>query len=138
MQNDLQRKLELVVQTGLLLTKSFDLQTIVQAATDAGLQLCGAQFGAFFYNVVNTNGESYVLYTLSGVDREKFAQFPMPRNTAVFAPTFDGTGIVRSDDITSDARYGKSDPPYGMPKGHLPVRSYLAVPVIGRKKDVVG
>lgn len=32
--------------------------------------------------------------TLSGVTREKFANFPMPRNTAVFAPTFNGEGIV--------------------------------------------
>src|ERR1700749_1889297 len=81
---ELQRKLELVVQTGLLLAKHSDLQAIVQAATDAGLELCGAQFGAFFYNVINARGESYLLYTLSGVQREKFSQFPMPRNTAVF------------------------------------------------------
>ena len=53
----------------------------------------------------------------------------MPRNTAVFAPTFSGDGVVRSDDITKDPRYGKNSPRKGMPEGHLPVRSYLAVPV---------
>ena len=95
-----QRNLELIVQTGLLLAKHLDLPALVQAATDAGLQLCGAQFGAFFYNVIDARGESYLLYTLSGVDREQFAQFPMPRNTAIFAPTFKGNGIVRSGDIT--------------------------------------
>ena len=94
------RKLELVVQTGLLLTQTSDLESIVQSATDAGRQLCGAQFGAFFYNVINAQGESYLLYTLSGVPREKFATFPMPRNTPVFAPTFEGKGVVRSADIT--------------------------------------
>lgn len=134
----LERKLELVVQTGLLLAKSIDLQDIVQAATDAGLQLCGAQFGAFFYNIVNAEGESYVLYTLSGVDREKFAQFPMPRNTAVFAPTFDGSGILRSGDITKDPRYGHNSPHFGMPEGHLPVCSYLAVPVKSRSGEALG
>jgi PAS domain S-box-containing protein len=134
----LQRNLELVVQTGLLLAKHLDLQTLVQAATDAGLQLCGAEFGAFFYNVFNADGESYLLYTLSGVDREKFAQFPMPRNTAVFAPTFEGKGIVRSGDITKDPRYGRNAPHHGMPKGHLPVRSYLAVPVMGQLEEVLG
>ncbi|MDQ1453545.1 MAG: hypothetical protein QOK38_3411, partial [Acidobacteriaceae bacterium] len=81
------RKLELVVQTGLLLTRTSDLESIVQSATDAGRLLSGAQFGAFFYNLVNAQGESYLLYTLSGVSREKFA-FATPRNTAVFAPTF--------------------------------------------------
>lgn len=136
--SELQRKLELVVQTGLLLTKTLDLETIVQSATDAGLALSGAQFGAFFYNVVNSSGESYVLYTLSGVDREKFAKFPMPRNTAIFAPTFEGTGIIRSGDITRDPAYGKNAPHHGMPAGHLPVRSYLAVPVKNHAGEVLG
>ena len=64
----IQRNLEVVVQSGLLLAKHLDLPTLVQAATDAGLQLCGAQFGAFFYNVIDARGESYLLYALSGVD----------------------------------------------------------------------
>ena len=62
----------------------------------------------------------------------------MPRNTKVFAPTFSGEGVVRSDDITKDPRYGKNDPYYGMPPGHLPVRSYLAVPVKSRSGEVIG
>jgi PAS domain S-box-containing protein len=133
-----QRKLELLVNTGLLLAKSVDLQTMVQAATDAGLELCGAQFGAFFYNVRNASGESYLLYTLSGADREDFSLFPMPRNTAVFAPTFESTSVVRSGDITKDPRYGKNSPHGGMPQGHLPVHSYLAVPVQGQSGEVLG
>jgi PAS domain S-box-containing protein len=131
------RRLELVVQTGLLLGKEGDLQTLVQRATDAGLELCGAQFGAFFYNVIDAEG-SYQLYTLSGVAREWFSKFPMPRNTAVFGPTFEGRGVARSGDITKDARYGKSAPHYGMPAGHLPVRSYLAVPVMSQAGKVLG
>ena len=62
----------------------------------------------------------------------------MPRNTAVFEPTFRGTAIVRSPDILADPRYGKSEPHFGMPKGHLPVRSYLAVPVTARTGEVLG
>jgi two-component sensor histidine kinase len=56
----------------------------------------------------------------------------------VFDPTFRGTEVVRSDDIRKDPRYGKSAPHYGMPEGHLPVVSYLAVPVIGRSGEVLG
>lgn len=134
----LQRNLELVVKTGLLLAQNLDLQTLIQAATDAGLQLCGAQFGAFFYNVIDKAGESYMLYTLSGVDRSRFEQFPMPRNTAVFGPTFDGVGVVRSGNITKDPRYGHNAPYHGMPAGHLPVCSYLAVPVKSKTGEVLG
>jgi len=135
---ELQRKLEVVVSTGLLLAQKLDLQAIVQSTTDAGLLLSGAQFGAFFYNVINVEGESYLLYTLAGVDRAKFDKFPMPRNTQVFAPTFEGTGVVRSADITKDPRYGHNAPHHGMPAGHLPVRSYLAVPVKTQSGEVLG
>ena len=119
------------------LASELQLKDIVQAATDAGVALTGADFGAFFYNVTDESGESYLLYTLSGVPPEKFANFPMPRNTAVFGPTFRGE-VVRSDDVTRDPRYGKNKPHNGMPAGHLPVRSYLAVPVISRSGDVLG
>ncbi|WP_328617358.1 SpoIIE family protein phosphatase [Amycolatopsis sp. NBC_00355] len=115
---------------GRQLTAQLDLGRIVQDATDAATKATGADFGAFFYNLINDVGESYTLYTLSGVPREAFAKFPMPRNTAVFGPTFDGTGTVRSPDITADARFGKNAPYHGMPEGHLPVRSYLAVSAI--------
>jgi GAF domain-containing protein len=111
---------------------------LVQIVTDAGVELTGAQFGAFFYNVENERGESHMLYTLSGAPAEAFSRFPMPRNTEVFAPTFKGEGTVRSDDITKYPRYGRNAPYKGMPEGHLPVRSYLAVPVVARDGKVVG
>jgi signal transduction histidine kinase/CheY-like chemotaxis protein len=79
-----------------------------------------------------------MLYTLSGVAAEKFANFPMPRATAMFGPTFRGEGTVRIADVHQDARYGKNEPYYGMPKGHLPVTSYLAVPVVSRSGEVMG
>jgi PAS domain S-box-containing protein len=132
------RKLDVLNRTGAALAAELDVDKIVQIATDACTEIVEAQFGAFFYNVINDKGESYMLYALSGVPREHFDKFPMPRNTAVFEPTFKGTGVIRSEDILKDPRYGKNDPYYGMPKGHLPVRSYLAVPVISRSSEVIG
>jgi PAS domain S-box-containing protein len=123
---------------GSRLAEERDLQRLVQLVTDEATQLAGAEFGAFFYNVLNDRGESYILYTLSGVPREHFEKFAMPRNTAIFAPTFSGEGIVRLDDVTQDPRYGKNDTYAGMPPRHLPVRSYLAVPVISRSGEVIG
>lgn len=132
------RALQILNTAGTTMARENDLAAIVQAVTDAGVALSGAEFGAFFYNVIDDAGESYMLYTISGAPAEAFAKFPMPRNTAVFAPTFSGQGIVRSDDITQDPRYGKNAPREGMPKGHLPVRSYLAVPVVSRSGEVLG
>ena len=132
------RTFEILNKVSTALALEHDLHRLVQVVTDAGVELTGAEFGAFFYNVVNEQNESYMLYTLSGAPAEAFSKFPMPRNTAVFAPTFNGDGIVRSDDITRDPRYGKNEPRAGMPEGHLPVRSYLAVPVVSRSGQVLG
>jgi serine phosphatase RsbU (regulator of sigma subunit) len=129
-------------RVGTVLGADLDIGRVTQEATDAVVEVTGAQFGAFFHNQVGAGGESLALYTLSGAPREAFERFPMPRNTAVFGPTLTGTGagsgIVRSDDITADPRYGHSGPYHGMPPGHLPVRSYLAVPVISVTGEVHG
>ena len=125
-------------EVGAIVASDLDRDKVVQAVTDAATGLTTAQFGAFFYNVINEAGESYTLYTISGVPREAFSKFPMPRNTEVFEPTFKGICVVRSADITKDARYGHNPPYHGMPSGHLPVRSYLAVPVKGRSGNVIG
>jgi PAS domain S-box-containing protein len=115
-----------------------DVEVILQLVTDACTRAVGAGFGAFFYNKIDDKGASYMLYALSGADREQFDKFGMPRNTKVFNPTFQGTEIVRSDNILKDHRYGHNAPHYGMPKGHLPVVSYLAVPVRSLNGVVIG
>ena len=110
----------------------------MQAVTDAATQLSGAQFGSFFYNVTDERGDAFLLYTLSGAPREAFASFGNPRATALFGPTFRGEPPIRLDDVLADPRYGTMAPHHGMPKGHLPVRSYLAVPVKSRSGEVIG
>ena len=115
-----------------------DLEHIVQTVVDGGVELTGAAFGAFFYTALDDNGDALTLYSLSGAPRSAFEHFPIVRKTEVFAPTFNGEGILRSDDITADPRYGGAAPYHGMPNGHLPVRSYLGVPVISRSGQVLG
>ena len=126
-------------EVGAAVASTLDRERIVQKVTDVGRELTHAEFGAFFYNVTDPDsGDAYMLYTLSGAPMEAFAKFPHPRATAVFAPTFYGEGPVRLDDVTQDPRFGKNAPYFGMPPGHLPVRSYLAVPVKGISGEVIG
>jgi PAS domain S-box-containing protein len=132
------RILELLNQTGRTLGATLDVRALLQAITDAATELSGAQFGAFFYNTTDDNGDAFQLYTLSGAPREAFEKFGRPRATALFGPTFRGEGIIRCDDVLHDPRYGHSPPHHGMPAGHLPVRSYLAVPVRSVSGEVLG
>jgi PAS domain S-box-containing protein len=130
--------MEILNTIGQVISADLDAQAILQKVTDATTQLTGASFGAFFHKVTNEKGETYLLYSLSGAPREAFDKFGMPRSMQVFDTTFSGKGILRSDDITQDPRYGHNFPHHGIPKGHLPVISYLAVPVISKTGNVLG
>ncbi|RYZ03536.1 MAG: GAF domain-containing protein [Comamonadaceae bacterium] len=132
------RALNILNRTGTQLATERGLEQLVQQVVDAGRELTGARFGAFFYNVLDEQGASYMLYALSGAKQSDFETFGMPRATSVFAPTFRGEGAIRSGDITRDSRYGHNAPHRGMPQGHLPVRSYLALPVTSRSGEVIG
>ena len=124
---------------GRVVSSTLDRNNVVQAVTDVATAVTGAEFGAFFYNVFDAESRgAYQLYALSGAPAEAFSGFPHPRATAIFAPTFHGEAMVRLDDVTTDPRYGQNAPYYGMPDGHLPVRSYLAAPVRSRTGQVIG
>jgi PAS domain S-box-containing protein len=95
--------LETLSGIGVTVASSLDQASIVQKVTDAATAVTHAEFGAFFYNVIDAkSGEAYMLYSLSGVPKEAFEGFPQPRATAVFAPTFHGEGVVRLADVTQD------------------------------------
>lgn len=125
---------------GALNSTTLDLEAIMQLVTDEATALTGAQFGAFFYTTGDRahDDESLMLYTLSGAPKEAFSKLGLPRNTPLFGPTFAGEGVIRIDDVTRDPRYGRMAPHHGMPAGHLPVTSYLAVPVVSRSGAAIG
>jgi PAS domain S-box-containing protein len=129
---------ETVSGAGRMLSAELNLDGLMQVLTDAATELVGAQFGAFFHNVPDESGGSYLLYTFSGAAREHFEHLPAPRVTDLFGPTFRGEGIVRVDDVKQDPRFGKNPPFNGMPPGHLPVTSYLAIPIVSRSGEVLG
>jgi PAS domain S-box-containing protein len=132
------QRLEALNRVAQIIASDLELDRTVQRVADIATNLTGAKYGAFFYNVTHRGRGAYLLFTLSGAPREAFEKFGLPRATAVFEPTFKGTGVVRSADIRNDPRYGKNQPHRGMPDGHLPVVSYLAVPVISRTGEVIG
>ncbi|WP_210526664.1 PAS domain-containing hybrid sensor histidine kinase/response regulator [Rubellimicrobium arenae] len=132
------RTLETLNRTGAAVAGELDLEPLVQLITDAGVELTGAKYGSYFHNELDETGERLHLFTLSGAEREQFARLGRPRATEVFAPTFRNEGVIRSNDIQQDPRYGRFEPHGGMPEGHLPVRSYLAVSVVSRSGDVLG
>jgi signal transduction histidine kinase len=137
-EKEARRTAELLNRVGPRLAAQLDPEKLVQEVTDLATALVGAEFGVFFHNATNAKDESYTLYALSGVPREALAGFAVPANRDLFGPTFRGEGSVRCDDMTLDPRYGENAPRYDMPAGHLPLRSYLAAPVIARSSELLG
>jgi signal transduction histidine kinase len=62
----------------------------------------------------------------------------LPRYKPLFEPTFRGERTVRYADVTEASEYGKLAPHHGMPEGHVPIRSYLAVPVLSGGGSTLG
>ena len=127
-------RLKLLVETGLRLASESRLEDIVRGALEAGLKLCDAAFGAFFYHHVDAEGERFQLYDVLGVDAEAFAKSAIPRVVELFAASFAEAGVLRFGDIEQDARYAKTAPFVGV----VPVKSYLVVPVRGRDGEIFG
>ena len=130
------RALETLNRIGSALVGELDLERLIQTFLDAAAEVTGAAYGAYFERQRDaTEHDVWRLFSLVGAPQEAFTRFGLPRPTALFAPTFKAEGIVRSDDVTRDPRYGSHG---GMPPGHVPVRSYLAVAVVSRSGERLG
>ena len=136
-EQEARRTAELLNRVSPMLAAGLDRDKLVQSVTDVATELVGAEFGSFFHQVVDEQGDSCLLYTSSGVAQDALAHSPLPRNPAIFGPIFRSQGVVRSDDVTRDSPYG-GNPRSGMAEEHGPVRSYLAAPVVSRSGEVLG
>ena len=134
-----EERLKVINEISKSISAQLDTDTLVQMVSDAATRLSGAAFGAFFYNRIDTHGESHLLSGLSGAPREAFGEkLTIPRTTAIFKQTVQGIGVFRSDDISTVPGYGKINPHTATPMGKLPVISYMAVPVISQNGIALG
>jgi PAS domain S-box-containing protein len=131
----LEHKLELVAQTGLLLARNIHFESIVQRATDTGLQVTGADFGGFVCNQTTPQPGTYTCYTVSGSGPTRSSTFPA--HTTLAAPLKDSS-IIRSRDIGRDTRFRGPLPADGLPHDTRTIRSYLAVPVRIATGEILG
>jgi PAS domain S-box-containing protein len=130
--------LELLNSTGSALARQRDLRSLLQTVTDAATGISGARFGAFIYNGADSTGAPLTMHALAGAATVDFARFAPRAQAGLAAPGLRGESVVRSDDISKDPHYGRSAPHFGLPEGHPPLRSFLAVPVVARSGEVLG
>lgn len=132
------RIVETLYSVGQSLARQLDLGKLVRQAIEAATSVVGARFGAFFYTVRGEDGARRLRHALAGLPPQSFERLGQPQGTALFATDPPSRSTFRSADVTRDPRYGITPPHHGMPAGHPPVRSYLAVPVIAANGEVLG
>jgi PAS domain S-box-containing protein len=134
----LQQKLKLLALTGVELARSSGPQTIAQSTIDVALELCDAQFGAFYYHAAGTEDTGFTVLAVSGSALSDCARVSMPRLTAIFDQTFDSDGIATSIDTEGDPRHPLGSFCQAMSLGPSPVCSYVAIPLRDHADKMVG
>ncbi|MFL6110173.1 MAG: SpoIIE family protein phosphatase [Catenulispora sp.] len=133
------RIVETLYMIGQSLARELDTRKIAKLATDAATTAIDAEFGTCFYSLVSTDGQAQTRFVLAGkIPAERFESLPMPRPTQLVGAAFPSTAPIRCADVTSDPRYGQRAPFHGLPPGHPPVKSFLALPITTISGTVLG
>src|SRR5215471_7640842 len=143
---DLQERAEELTQLNriaIALTSEFDLQRLLQMITDAARKVTAAQYAAFFLipevagknTHHDTSKEIFNLAAISGATpaiEKHFRHLGPVEGIGMLQPVFwEGASIV-VDDVLGDQRY------VGVPRGHIPVRSFLGVQLRTREGSILG
>src|SRR5215470_9402230 len=125
------------------LTSEFDLQRLLQMITEASRKVTAAEYAAFFLipEIAGANVDlpvNKVIFNLAAISgatpaiEKHFRRLGPVEGIGVLQPVFwQGESIV-VDDVHEDPRY------IGVPRGHIPVRSFLGVQLRARDGSILG
>jgi signal transduction histidine kinase len=119
-------RLEQLVGVGTLLTTELSLEGVLQRVVEVAATLVGAKYAAI--GVLGPDGrmlESFTTFGLSEAEREALG--PPPRGHGILGLVIREAQVIRLPDLT------KHPDSYGFPPGHPPMRSFLGVPIVGRR-----
>src|SRR5215469_9631640 len=143
---DLQERAEELAQLNriaIALSSEFDLQRLLQMITDAARKVTAAEYAAFFLipEIAGANTDqpaNKVIFNLAAISgatesiEKHFRRLGPVEGIGVLQPVFwEGESIV-VDDVHEDPRY------VGVPRGHIPVRSFLGVQMRTREGTLLG
>ncbi len=127
------RVLELLNRTGRAIAAQLDLPSLLQTVTDAGTELSGARFGAFFYTdqsgaeETRLGARGFELHAWSGAAPSDAGRACAGRERFL-SRVFHGQSSVRRSDSPEELADA----------GFPPTRSYVAIPVRSRAGEVLG
>ena len=143
---DLQERAEELAQLNriaIALTSEFDLQRLLQMITDAARNVTAAQYATFFLIPglaekqadTRSNKVDFHLAAISGATpaiEKHFRRLGSVEGRGILYPVFWAGESVVVDDVHNDPRY------IGVPRGHIPVQSFLGVQLRTREGSILG
>ena len=131
------RMLETLNRIGTSLTAELDISNLIQLVTEAGKEVTGAEFGAFYHNHANGNGEKISLHAL-GAPSEIFERLPLPQHRVLAPASETEREAIRIDDLLHDPRNPKRPSQSKATRAAPVIRSYLAIPIASRRGEALG
>src|SRR5512133_1630408 len=116
---------QLIIATSSLMTE-LSLDGVLQRVVQVGAEVIGAHYAAV--GVLAPDGrllESFTTYGISDEERERIG--PPPRGHGILGLVIREALPIRLPDLT---RHPDS---YGFPPHHPPMRSFLGVPIVGKR-----
>lgn len=123
-------ELDTVYRVGRVVASKLDLESLLQAITDATTEVSGAEFGAFYHREPTAPG--LIRQAASGPLAVVMENTPVSNLTQLLGTSEHGGAVFRVDDLLAE---GSPPSPLG---DVVPVRSYLAVPVSDSTEQVAG
>jgi len=125
----LQQRLEHLVQAGIRINAERELQRVLQEVADSARRVIGARYAAL--GVWNQQGTGLGTFITSGLTPEQHAGIgALPEGKGVLGLLITDPHPLRLADI---AKHPKS---FGFPENHPRMRSFLGVPVVGRRGPI--
>lgn len=119
-------RLEQVVEAGLLLTSELSLEGVLQRVADLARELLSARYSAI--GVLAEDGRTLSSFITSGVSREIAQSIGAPpEGRGVLGLVIREASPIRLKDITQHPEA------HGLPPNHPVMRTFLGVPIIGRR-----
>lgn len=119
-------RLEELVGVGLLLTSELSLDGVLQRVVEMALRLIGARYAAV--GVLAPDGrllEAFITAGMTDEERERIG--PLPKGHGILGLVIREAKPIRLPDLT------KHPDSFGFPPHHPKMRSFLGVPVVGRR-----
>ncbi len=129
------REAELSLDINRRLASTLDPQSVADAVTDAGRELTGAAFGAFF--TTGSKPDDLRAYAVTGESSARFFAHGLPRIINLVRAVIAEQEVVRLDDVRVDPRYNHPEPGTAH-DATLVVTSFMAVAVRSRTGEVLG